>query len=150
METDYYFDEDPLPRLYELFRRTNASIHRARRKELRKYHLSDSEAAVLFVVQASKNQITPAGIAHQLIQDNHAIAQLIVRMQKRGLLKKVKDLPRPNMVRVVLTEYGELMRNKTKKFKSIEDIFSTLSEKERNQLTKDLQRLWAKAEEIND
>jgi DNA-binding MarR family transcriptional regulator len=148
MDTEFYFDEAPAPRMYELFRRTGAAIHRARRKELRKFKLSDSEAAVLFVVKSSNNMITPAGIAHQLIQDNHAVAQLIVRMQKRGLLKKVKDLPRPNMVRVVLTEYGELMREKTKKFKAIEEIFSILSEKEREQLTSNLERLWAKATEI--
>jgi len=98
METEYYFDDEPLSRLYELFRLTNASIHRARRKELRIFHLSDSEATGLFIVQASKNRITPAGIAHQLIQDNHAVAQLIVRMQKRGLLKKNK--------RFAQTQYG--------------------------------------------
>jgi len=53
------------------------------------------------------------------------------------------------MVRVVLTEYGELMRNKTRKSKSTEDIFSTLSEKERERLTNNLQRLWNKADEVN-
>jgi DNA-binding MarR family transcriptional regulator len=150
MKTEYYFAQDPFLKLYQLYRRTGAAIHKARRKELRKHKLSDSETAVLFMVRCSKNQITPAGIAQQLVQDNHATAQLIVRMEKRGLLKKVKDLPRPNMVRVVLTDYGEQMYQKSHKIKSLNEILSVLSEEEREQLSAFLYRIWEKASEINE
>jgi DNA-binding MarR family transcriptional regulator len=148
METEYYFAEDTLLKLYQLYRRTGAAMHKARRKELRRYKLSDSEVAVLFMVHFSKNQITPAGIAHQMIQDNHATAQQVVRMEKRGLLRKVKDLPRTNQVRVVLTDYGEEMYQKSQKNKSIHEIVSVLSEKERDQLSIYLYKLWEKATEI--
>ena len=102
---EYYYAEDPFLSLYQLYRRAGG-CYRARRKELRRYRVSDSETAVLFCVQASNNMITPAGIAQQMVQDNHATSQLIVRMEKRGLLKKIKDLPRPNMVRIALNGGG--------------------------------------------
>ena len=148
METEYFFAKDPLLKLYQLYRRTGAAMHKARRKELRRHKLSDSEVAVLFVVHYTRNNITPAGIAHQLIQDNHATAQQVVRMEKRGLLKKVKDLPRSNQVRVELTPYGEQMFQKSEKIKSIYGILSVLSEKERKQLSTYLYKIWEKATEI--
>jgi DNA-binding MarR family transcriptional regulator len=148
---EYFYAEDPYLRMYQLYRRAGAAMHRARRKELRRYRVSDSETAVLFCVHASNNMITPAGIAQQMVQDNHATSQLIVRMEKRGLLKKIKDLPRPNMVRIALTEDGEQMFRKTEKsehIKSIRSIFSVLSEEERERLSAYLQKLWSKAAEI--
>jgi DNA-binding MarR family transcriptional regulator len=148
MGIDYYYADDPFLRLYQLYRRAGAAMHRARRKELRKYRLSDSESAALFFIHASNDMITPAGIAQQMVQDSHATSQLIVRMEKRGLLKKIKDLPRPNMVRVALTEEGEQMYKKTQNIKSITSIFSFLSEEETGQLSGYLQTLWDKADQF--
>lgn len=142
---EYYLSEDPFLRLYMLYRRTGAAMHRVRRKELRKYGLSEPETAVLHVVHASKNTLTPAMIAKQLVQDNHATSQLLIRMEKRELVKKVKDLPRPNMVRIVLTDYGEKMFKKSQNIKSIRSMLSVLPGEESRQMTSSLYKIWEKA-----
>ncbi len=146
----YYYSKDPFLRLYQLYRRSGAALHRARRKELRRYRLSDSETAVLDFVHAARNMITPAELARQMVHDDHAISQLTARMEKRGLLKKNKDLPSTNMVRISLTETGEQMYLQTRTIQSIRDIFSSLSSEDREQLASFLNKLWDKASRIDE
>jgi DNA-binding MarR family transcriptional regulator len=145
---EYYYAEDPSLSFYQLFRRISAAMHRERRKELRKYRVSDSEVGVLFFAHASNNSITPAGISKQMVQDNHATTQLINRMEKRGLLKKVKDLPRANMVRVVLTKKGELVLQNTLTTPSGDKALSALSSVEKKHFVSYLHKVWVSFENI--
>ena len=68
-------------------------------------------------------------------------------MEKQGLVRKVKDLDRKNLVRVVLTEKGREAYYHSTKRESIHQIMSFLSEEERQQLRHCLQTLRDKARE---
>ena len=61
----------------------------------------------MFVVQALGNKATPAALSRHIIRQPHTVSALVDRMARRGLVKKVKDLDRKNLVRVVMTEKGK-------------------------------------------
>ncbi|MFC2060835.1 MarR family winged helix-turn-helix transcriptional regulator [Chloroflexota bacterium] len=136
MERDYI--------LWFLLAQTKDAILKARKKELARDNIAARQAAVLFIIEAisdSGNEITPAEIARWLFREPHSVSEMLVRMEKEGLIKKVKDLERKNQVRVVLTENGRKAYNQSRKRESISRIFSTLSEEDRQQLIKCLQML---------
>jgi hypothetical protein len=74
--------------------------------------------------------------------DGHAISQLKAGMEKRGLLNKIKDLPKTNLVRIALTETGEQKYRQTQAIQSIQNVFSVQPEKERSELSGYLMQLW--------
>jgi len=133
--------------LFLLLRQTHVLIYKAIEDELR---LSGSvpytQAAVLFVVKAIGEQATPAKISRWLIREPHTISALLVRMEKRGLLRKTKDLERKNLVRVTLTEKGEeALRKGMKEETTISKIMSRLSNEEQDCLRAHLETLRSKA-----
>jgi len=66
-------------------------------------------------------------------------------MEKEGLIRKVKDLDRKNLIRVVVTEKGQRAYEQSTKREVIHRIMSSLSEEERQQLSSCLQKLRSKA-----
>ncbi len=145
---EYLSSTDPDYSIWLSFRRTHEAIHKIRKIELRPYKLSTVETAVLVTVYRANNKVTPAEISRQLLKDAHSISQLLVRMEKRGLLKRVKGVPRKNMIKVVLTRKGQEAYYHGEKGKAINKIMSALSEKEKKQLVVCLDKLREKAMEV--
>lgn len=56
------------------------------------------------------------------------------RMEKQGLVRKVKDLERKNMIRIVITEKGGQAYQRSREMKDIHKILSCLSPKEHDSL----------------
>jgi DNA-binding MarR family transcriptional regulator len=127
--------------LWILLAQTRDAILKARQKELDQYGISTSQAAVLFVIQAIGDRATPAEISRWLFREPHSVSTLLSRMEKQGLVRKVKDLDRKNLVRVVITEKGREAYYQSTKRESIRGIMSSLSEEERQQLTSSLRKL---------
>lgn len=111
------------------------AIFKAREKELDKYGISTMESAVLFIVQAIGDKATPAEISRWIIREPHSVSGLLDRMEKKGLIRKTKDLDRKNLVRVSLTKKGKQAYNKSARRRSVHHIISALSEEERQQLS---------------
>ena len=132
---------DPLFDLWVLMRRAYHAFFKARQRELGQYGLSSQKSAVLFLAQHLDNKSTPAEIARHMILEAHSVSALLSRMEEEGLVLKVKDLPRKNMTRIVLTETGRQAYDQTKIRESIHRILSVLSEEEREQLESFLKRI---------
>jgi DNA-binding MarR family transcriptional regulator len=66
-------------------------------------------------------------------------------MEKKGLVKKVRDMDRKNMIRVAITEKGQQAYDQSTQRTTIHNIMSALSEAERQQLMSYLQRLGDRA-----
>jgi len=120
-------------------------MHKARTRELAKYHISLAEAAVLFLIEAIGYETTPAEISRRLFLEPHSVSGITSRMGKKGLIKKVNDLERKNLVRVVMTEKGRNALNNARKRESIDNILSSLSKEEREQMRVLVGKLWDKA-----
>lgn len=133
--------------LFLLLRQTHGLIYKAVEDELRLAgSVPYTQAAVLFVVKAIGEQATPAKISRWLIREPHTVSTLLVRMEKRGLIRKTKDLERKNQVRVTLTEKGEMALRQVMKVEStISKIMSRLPNEEQDCLRAHLETLRSKA-----
>lgn len=134
-------DTDKYYKLWLLLIQVKDAIHRARQKELRQVGITANEAGVLFYVQALGARANPAEIARCLFKRPHAISMLASKLAKEGLVNKVNDLDRKNLVRVELTVKGKQAFDHASKRAVIHRILSSLSEKERGQLSSHLEKL---------
>ena len=141
----YYKYEDEDQDLWLLFTHTRYAIFRAREKELQRYGVSPEQVGLLFVVQALGNKATPAAISRHIIRQPHTVSALVDRMARRGLVKKVKDLDRKNLVRVVMTEKGKKTYELSIKRGPIHRILGSLEAKERKEFRAILEKLFVKA-----
>ncbi len=141
----FYSAEDEDQDLWLLFTHARYAVFRAREKELQRYGVSPEQVGVLFVVQALGNKATPAAIARHIIRQPHTVSALVDRMSKRGLVKKVKDLDRKNLVRVVMTEKGKKTYDISTKRGPIHRILGSLNVEEKKEFRAYLERILAKA-----
>jgi len=116
--------------LWQMLRRTDRVIYKARQRELDRYGISTEAAAVLFTVQRLGRRAIPALIARQLFLERPSVSELLDRMEKDGLLQRVKDLERKNYVRIVLTAQGFEAYRKSARRRSTRRIMSVLSRDE--------------------
>lgn len=129
---------DPDYNLWVLVQHARDSMAAARTKELDEYGISIVEAAVLFVIQVAEQsgdiQATPAEISRWVFRKSNTIAALLNRMEKKGLVKRVNDLHKRNLVRIAITDTGQTVFKKSAKRKSLRKMMSVLSEEQRQQL----------------
>jgi DNA-binding MarR family transcriptional regulator len=144
-EIDSEMAADPDYNLWLLIRQVRDAMMKARDRELEKYGISSIQAAVLFNIRTIGHDTTPAEIARRLVREPHSVSGLLSRMEKQGLLKRVKDLPRKNMVRVVLTKKGEEVFLHTMPRTTMHQTMSVLTEEERKILWTALQKIRERA-----
>ena len=120
-------------------------MYKARARELWRYRITPEEAVVLFVIQSIGWRATPAEIARWLLREPHSISGLLRRMEKKGLLKRVKDLDRRNLIRITITEEGLEAYNQSTKRESIHRIVSAISQEDCQKMKACLEKLWIKA-----
>ena len=132
-------DEDHI--LWLLLRQANTAIFRARHKELNKYDLTPMEAGVLFILMTSGNEATPAEVSRRLFREHHTVGALLSRMEKRGLITRIKDSIRKNIWKVSVTKKGDNAYRQSSVRESIHNVFSMLSDEEHKQLESSLRKL---------
>ena len=125
--------------------RTRDAIFRNRVKEFKKYNLSARQSSVLMVLNALDDSPTPAEISRWVFREPHSISDFLKRMERDGLIRRVKDLDRKNLISVKITEKGREAVHNAKKMESIHKIMSSLTKEEHQQLRAILRKLWDKA-----
>jgi DNA-binding MarR family transcriptional regulator len=135
------YSEDPDGKTWKLLLDAAHILMRVREKELSKYNISGIRSVVLVVIQATNNTITPAQLARQIHRDPHSVSELLTRMEEEGYIKKVKDLPKKNQVRITLTTKGLDTYSKTIKRESIHRVVSVLSPTEKKRINSYLERI---------
>jgi MarR family transcriptional regulator, organic hydroperoxide resistance regulator len=141
----YYSAEDEDQDMWLLLTHTRYAVFRAREKELQRYGVSPEQVGLLFVVKALGDKATPAAISRQILRQPHTVSALVDRMVRRGLVKKVKDLDRKNLVRVVMTEKGQKIYELSTKRGPIHRIMGSVGEPERKKFKATLEKLLATA-----
>ena len=142
---DNLYDADKDYALWWLIIHMRRAVYKARAKELFRYGIRPAEAAVLFIVQTIGYRATPAEISRWLIREPHSTSGLLLRMEKKGLLRAVKDLERKNLIRIELTEKGQEVYRQSTKRESIHRVMSSLTGAESRRLRKYLQKMRDKA-----
>jgi DNA-binding MarR family transcriptional regulator len=117
--------------LWVMLRQTRDAMAKARERELGKHGISSIQGSVLHNIQSIGPDTTPAEIARHLVREPHSVSGLLSRMEKQGLIKRVKDLPRRNMIRVVMTKKGEEAYKFITQRTTMHDVMSVLTKQEK-------------------
>ena len=133
--------DDQNYRLLKLMRNTNDAAIKVRKKELSKFGLLPRQAAVLFAIKALGEKVTATEIAHFLFREHHTITGIVSRMEKDGLVKRIRAPGGKNLTRIILTDKGEQAYHQSIKREATNEIMSTISEEERQQLKACLEKI---------
>ena len=118
------------------------AINKVRHKEVKQLTgITGEQVGALHAIKHLGNKATLAEIARQMFLERHTISTLIDRMEKKGLVKKIKHLDRENRIGISLTEKGEQAYCSSTERRTIHAIMSTLSEKECKQFRSYLRKL---------
>jgi len=120
--------------LWVLLHQARDSVFMARTDELREYDISVIKSGVLWAIETIGDEATPAKITRLFFRKAHSITELLIRMEKEGLITKTKDLTKKNQVRVTMTERGKQAYLQSMKRESIRRVMSALSERDKKQL----------------
>lgn len=131
--------------LWILLNHTRHAIYRARELELNQYGITAEQGRLLFVVANLGNRATPSEIAKHVFRAIHTISSLVNRTEKKGLVKRIKDLESKKSVRIALTEQGQEVMDKVLKMDSIHKIMSGLSTADGQQMEACLEILMRRA-----
>lgn len=113
---------------------TARAIGKARHKELAEFGVSGDATSVMFCVTQLGKEATPSAISRQLIVEPHSVSQLLTRLERDGLVRRVKDLEFKNRVRIELTRDGKDIYRKSLRRRSTKKIMSALTADEREQI----------------
>jgi len=117
----------PEENLWRLLRRTNDIMVRVREKELSQYGLSIKMASALRVINMLGDRATPAAIARGRFRRPSTVSNLLMRMEKMGLIQKVPDRVKKNQIQVTLTEKGRRAYQQSREDTSVHRMFADLS-----------------------
>jgi len=127
--------------IWRLMAQAMNAMLKARQRELARYNISPRQAAVLLISEATSGQVTPYQMAKWVVREHHTILELVKRMERDGLVKRVPREDRKGAVRITLTEKGTKVHHETMKFESLHRVLTVLSKEERQQLFSILKKL---------
>ncbi len=135
---------DPRISLHALLDRTRETISKAVELELGQSGVSGPQVKVMHTLAHEDDAMTLGDLASATIRELNSISTLIRRMQKKGLVKKVKR-PGDDKTYVTLTEKGRDIYNNTVTERSICLIYDALSDEEKKELSLLLDKLQSRA-----
>jgi DNA-binding MarR family transcriptional regulator len=91
--------------LWLLLTQARSAIFKLRHKKVGQY-LHPNQAAALVSIWALNGRITPATLARRLSLEPHTVSELIIRMEKKGLVTKKRDRKNATVVRISITKKG--------------------------------------------
>jgi DNA-binding MarR family transcriptional regulator len=117
--------------LWILLFQARDALHKARNKELRKYGISGIEAGTLFYIKILGKKATPVNLSKWLLREQHTVSTLLSRMEKKSLIKRVKDPDRQKGWTIILTDEGEKAYSRSAKRDIFRAAMSPLTKSER-------------------
>jgi DNA-binding MarR family transcriptional regulator len=130
---------NPAYETWILLSRTRFAIARLRDNELAKIGLTPEQSAILQMLTKRNGKSTVTQFSNSWLRLRHTVSTLVDRMQRQGLVNKIK-YPQQKEFEIVITEKG---KNLTKKITmdSIYKIFSFISDEDRQRLSQYLKLL---------
>jgi DNA-binding MarR family transcriptional regulator len=133
--------------LWKLIGRVRHSIFLARQKELSLHNIAVRHAYILRIIQELGSKATIAEVAKMTERRIPVISRQTATMEKDGLIKRLKDKPKSNLLRLELTEKGVAMVKISSTSKLLDAVFSFLSEEERQTMESILNRVLVNLDE---
>ena len=133
-------NNDPEISLYVMFDQTRDLMSNAVELELKHLRITLAQVKVLTTLSREDKPITMDELAKLTAKEFNSVSTLINRMEKKGLVKKIKkegDLK----TYIAMTEKGSDLYYRKVTERSIHMIINKLSEEEKNQLYSILKKL---------
>jgi MarR family. len=135
--------------LWGLICELSHSIILTRQKELSQYEIPVRQYELLRNIQALGSKVTLSQMAKQVKREVHVVSRQTVSLEKEGLIKRTKSTPKSTLLTLEITEKGLDMISVARNSKSINEVFSSLSSEERQQLELILRRILVKVQKYN-
>ena len=123
-------------------------VHRQR--ELRKHHIPVRQLWVLVAITELGTSATLANVAKELEREPNVISLQTVLMEKDGLIKRIKNTPKSNLLKLELTEKGRDIINASRHSEAILKILGSLPKEERQQLDSILNKVLLKSQKYHE
>ena len=120
---------------------------KATQKELAPYHISPRQAYILFILYNHGHKATLANLADHGERLISTLSIQIARMEKMGLVRKIRETSTSTLLRIELTKKGLKVCENSNKMIADHDIMSALSEEERQELIPLLKKIIDRATE---
>ena len=144
-------EKDPNYELWRSLNHTRALIYRVRREELNQRRISMSTAAMLRSISFLKQDAIQARIAEHRFLKPHSVSEKLSEMEEKGLVKRVRDRENKTRVHVEMTKKGHALYRKCNLPGAVDDVMSSLTQKERVALSSILSKLQKKLiEKVGD
>jgi DNA-binding MarR family transcriptional regulator len=88
---------------------------KARQKELMPYSISPRQANVLFIIHNLGHKATLSELAEHTDRGNNTLSAQMTRMVRDGIVRRVRETPKSNMVSFELTDKGNEIYDYVKK-----------------------------------
>lgn len=124
-----------------MLHKTHDYISRLRDIKLRKMGLTPIRIGVLATLMESSKPVTIAGIAARIARELHTVTELLTRMQKDGLITKVRRKGMSALYVIEATDKGRQAYRQAIKIDMEKEIISALSLKEQENLGTYLEKL---------
>lgn len=132
--------------IWGLIRQIDNAMYRCREKELSGSGCTAMDTAVLYTLKIMPEGITQAEMARLIFREPNTVTILLRKLEKKGLVRRTKDLERKNLVRVTITNKGEqALAEAMARWNVLGDIVSCLSEEENIHLRSILLKLHRKS-----
>ena len=127
--------------LWVLLHQARHAMFRVRQRDLDKYNISFAQAAILVSIQVAGHPMIPAEIARWQMRTENSVSGVLNRMERDGLVQRVRDLDKKNLVRIAITEKGKEIFEKTSSPELIHKLLSDLTKTERKYLRSSLLKM---------
>ena len=142
-----FFQVKTMLSAWAILHKACATVMRCEEVMFSKVGITPQQYAVLAVFKGSKSPVTPTEVARQLDRRTNSITLIVDRMEKAGLIKRVRNLQDRRTIQLVMTKKGlEAFDRATKPGTDfVKEILSCLTEKELKIFINFLERIRQKA-----
>lgn len=116
-------------------------LMRVNENELRPLGISPIQLGVMYVVSAAKEPLIGSEIARRLVRRPQSVHQVLDRMEKQGMVRRIRNTEGKREVPIELTEKGEELFVEAGKIHIVPEIMGQLSSQERKQVRSILEKL---------
>jgi DNA-binding MarR family transcriptional regulator len=120
---------------------SNHTILQRRQQELSSYKIPVRQLYVLRIIRTLGQNATLSEVAKQVERETNVISKQAMRMEKDGLIRRIKNTPKSNILKFELTEKGLEIAKMSLESKSLKKLFSSLSVEERCQIESILNKI---------
>lgn len=138
---------DSVVNLYILLDQTDGIVTNAVELEVKHLRITQPQVRILTILSRQDRPVTLEELSVWTLKEFNSVSTLINRMDKKGLVKKIKKNEELKTY-VTLTEKGSELYHRGVTERSIHLIFDKLSEEERKQLKDLLKKVRNAAREI--